>query len=137
MTRFLEFLVNHWILSGLWLVLFAALIAYINSKGAKSVSPHQATLLINKHDGVFLDVRERKDFDKGHIVDAINIPLAKLHERILELEKKKEVPIVVVCQMGQQSGEAVKALEAKGFTNVSKMAGGMGEWLVQNLPVVK
>lgn len=137
MTRFLDFLVNHWILSGLWLVLFAALIAYVNSKLGKSISPHQATLLINKQDGIFLDIRERKDFDKGHIVDALNIPLAKLHERITELDKKKEVPIVVVCQLGQQSGEAVKILEAKGFTQVSRMSGGMSEWQMQNLPVVK
>jgi rhodanese-related sulfurtransferase len=137
MTRFLEFLVNHWILSGLWLVLFAALIAYMNSKQGKTVTPHQATLLINKQNGVILDVRERKDFDKGHIVDAINIPLAKLHERITELEKKKDVPIVVVCQAGQQSGEAVKALEAKGFAQVSRMSGGLSEWQMQNLPLVK
>ena len=98
-------------------------------KSGKSVSPHQATLLINRQDGVFLDIRERKDFDKGHIVDAINIPLAKLHERITELEKKKDVPIVVVCQMGQQSGEAVKALEAKGidFVDVGTSGGVHGE----------
>ncbi len=137
MTRFLEFFVDHWILSGLWLVLFTALIAYINSKLGKSLSLHQATLLVNKDDGVFLDVRERKDFERGHIVDSINIPLAKLHERITELDKKKELPIIVVCQVGHQSSEAVKALQAKGFTNVSKMAGGITEWQVQNLPLVK
>lgn len=137
MTRFLEFLVNHWILSGLWAALFATLMFYINSKAGKTVSPQQATLLINKHDGIFLDVRERKDFDKGHIVEAINIPLAKLHERITELDRKKECPIVVVCQAGQQSGEAVKALEAKGFAHVSRMSGGMNEWQLQNLPVVR
>lgn len=137
MTRFVEFLTNHWILAGLWLALFATLIAYLNSKSGKSISPHQATLLINRQDGVFLDIRERKDFDKGHIVDAINIPLAKLHERITELEKKKDVPIVVVCHTGQTAGEAVKALEAKGFTQVSRMSGGMNEWQLQNLPLVK
>jgi rhodanese-related sulfurtransferase len=137
MTRFLEFVINHWILSGLWVVLFGTLIAYINSKSGKSVTPQQATLLINRENGVFLDIRERKEYEKGHIVDAINIPLAKLHERVVELDKKKELPIVVVCQMGQHSGEAVKALEAKGFTQVSKMSGGMAEWHTQNLPVVK
>jgi len=137
MTRFLEFLVNHWILSGLWAALFATLMFYVNSKLGKTVSPQQATLLVNRHNGIFLDVRERKDFEKGHIVDAVNIPLAKLHERITELDKKKELPIVVVCQMGQQSGTAVKALEAKGFAQVVRMAGGMNEWQLQNLPVVK
>lgn len=137
MTRFLEFFINHWILSGLWVVLFGALIAYINAKSGKGITPHQATLLINRENGVFLDIRERKDFEKGHIVDAINIPLAKLHERIVELDKKKDLPVVVVCQMGQQSAAAVKALEAKGFTKVSRMSGGISEWLVQNLPLVK
>jgi rhodanese-related sulfurtransferase len=137
MTRFLEFLLEHWILSGLWIALFGTLIAYINGKSGKSVSPQAATLLINREDGLFLDVRDRKDFEKGHIVDAVNIPLAKLHERAVELDKKKEVPIVVVCQMGGQSGDAVKALEAKGFTRVSRMSGGMSEWLAQSLPIVK
>src|SRR5688572_4051174 len=137
MARFLDFLVNHWILSGLWLAIATMLLAYLNSKTAKSVSPQAAAILVNKADGTFLDIRERKDFEKGHIVDAINIPLAKLHERIAELEKKKETPLIVVCQMGHHSGEAVKILQAKGFTTVFKMFGGMNEWSLQNLPVVK
>jgi rhodanese-related sulfurtransferase len=137
MARFFDFVVDHWILSGLWLAIATLLLAYLNSKTAKSVSPQAAALLVNRADGTFLDIRERKDFEKGHIVDALNIPLAKLHERITELEKKKETPIIVVCQMGHQSGEAVKILQAKGFTTVFKMFGGMAEWHAQNLPVVK
>jgi len=137
MTRFLEFLVNHWILSGLWAALFAVLMFYINSKQGKGISPQQATMLINKHEGIVLDIRERKDFEKGHLVDAINIPLAKLNERVVELDKKKEMPIIVVCQLGQQSADAVKALEARGFAKVFRMSGGMNEWQLQNLPVVK
>ena len=137
MARFLDFLVTHWILSGLWLAIATLLLAYLNSKTAKSVSPQAAAILVNKADGAFLDIRERKDFEKGHIVDAINIPLAKLQERITELEKNKETPLIVVCQMGHHSGEAVKILQAQGFTTVYKMFGGMSEWNAQNLPVVK
>ena len=136
MTRFLDFLIAHWILAGLWLGLATILLAYINSKAAKSVSPQAAAILVNRADGVFLDIRERKDFEKGHIVDAINIPLAKLSERIGELEKNKTTPVIVVCQMGHQSGDAVKLLQAKGFAHVIKMFGGMSEWHTQNLPVV-
>jgi rhodanese-related sulfurtransferase len=137
MTRFLEFLINHWILTGLWLALFGTLIAYLSAKSARSVSPQQATLLVNRQNGVIVDVRERKDFEKGHIVDAINIPLAKLADRSIELEKHKESPVIVVCGMGQHSGAAVKTLESKGFTNACKMSGGMAEWLAQSLPIVK
>lgn len=137
MARFLEFLITHWILTGLWLAVFGALVAYLISKSARSVSPQQATFLVNRENGVILDIRERKDFEKGHIVDAVNIPFAKLEERSIELEKRKTAPVIVVCNMGQHSGAAVKLLEAKGFTQVSKMSGGMNEWLVQNLPIVK
>lgn len=137
MARFLEFLLNHWILSGLWFAIAIALLAYINSKIVKSLGVHQATLLINREDGVVLDVRERKDFEKGHIVDAVNIPLAKLSERASELDKKKEHPIIVVCQYGTHSGEAVKVLQGLGFTKVNKMHGGISEWQGQNLPLVK
>src|SRR5690606_26584037 len=80
MIRFLEFLGNHPILSGLWLVLCAALLAYLKSKSARSVTPQQATMLVNRENGIVVDIRERKDYERGHIVDAINIPLAKLNE---------------------------------------------------------
>lgn len=137
MARFFEFLVDHWILTGLWLVLANLLLFYLKSKSGKTVTAQQATMLVNRQDGVIVDIRDRKDFEKGHVVGAINIPLAKLHERITELEKYKERPLIVVCGMGHSSGEAVKALEAKGFTQVSKMTGGMAEWHSQSLPVVR
>ncbi len=136
MGRFLEFLVNHWILASLWLVIFIALIVYLQKKAGKTVSTHEATRLINQEDGVILDIRDKKVFDKGHIVNAINIPLTKLDERMVELEKNKNNPLIVVCQMGHQSGEAVKKLEAKGYLQVSRMTGGMTEWQTQGLPLV-
>ena len=137
MDRFLEFLLNHWILSGLWLGIFVTLVLYLKAKTASALSPHQATLLVNRQNGVILDIRDNKAFDGGHIVDAVNIPLAKLKERLKELEKFRDKPLVVVCQMGHQSGEAVKLLEENGFANVSRMKGGMTEWQTQGLPAVK
>jgi rhodanese-related sulfurtransferase len=137
MARFIEFLLAHWALSGLWLALAASLLVYLNSKSGTSLSPHQTVALVNNEEGVVLDVRERKDFEKGHIVDAVNIPLGKLADRISELEKRKDNPIIVVCQFGQQSGEAVKILHAKGFAKANKMAGGLAEWQTQNLPLVR
>ncbi len=137
MEKIFEFLLNHWILSGLWLGIVVTLILYIKAKAGSALSPQQATLLVNRQDGVILDIRDKKAFEAGHIVDAVNIPLAKLGERSSELEKFREMPLVVVCNMGQQSGEAVKLLEEKGFTEVSRMSGGMTEWSSQGLPTVK
>ncbi len=136
MGRFLEFLLNHWVLTSLWVVIFISLIAYMQKKAGKTVGTHETTRLINQENGVVLDIRDKKVFDKGHIVNAINIPLAKLDERMVELEKNKNKPLIVVCQMGHQSGEAVKKLEAKGYSQVSRMTGGMTEWQTQGLPSV-
>ena len=137
MDQFIEFLLNHWILSGLWLAIVITLVVYLKAKAGNSVSPHGATLLVNREDGVILDIRDTKAFEGGHVVDAINIPLAKLGERIKELDKFREKPLVVVCQMGHQSGDAVKILEENGFSAVSRMSGGMTEWQTQSLPTVK
>jgi len=136
MQRFIEFFTNHWILTSLWVVIFIALVAYLKKKAGKTVGIHEATRLINQDDGVILDIRDKKVFAKGHIVNAINIPLAKLDERITELEKNKNNPLIVVCQMGHQSGEAVKKLEVKGYAQVSRMTGGITEWQTQGLPLV-
>lgn len=137
MARFYEFLIHHWGLSGLWLALAAALLAYMGSRSSGSLSPNQTVALVNREEGVVLDVRDRKDFEKGHIVDAINIPLARLPERIAELEKQKSNPVIVVCQFGQSAGEAVKLLQANGFARANKLAGGLAEWQAQNLPIVR
>ena len=93
--------------------------------------------LVNRENAVVLDLRDRKDFDTGHIVDSLNIPYAALESRLGELEKYRERPLVIACRMGQHAGAAGTLLRKKGFTNVSRLTGGIAEWRNQNLPVVK
>lgn len=137
MAQFVEFLSNHLVLSGMWLVTVAALFFHLQRKSARAVGPQQAVALINKSDGVVVDVRDKKEFDGGHIVDSINIPLAKLSQRMTELNKHKEKPVVVVCKMGQHSGEACKTLQQAGYSQVFKLAGGLTEWKAQSLPLIQ
>ena len=137
MAQLIEFIGNHWALSGMWLLLIGAVIFQLQSNAAKSVGPQQAVMLINRSDAVVVDVRDKKDFDSGHIVDARNIPLTKLDQRIAELEKFKDKPIVVVCKMGQQSSEACNKLKTAGYSQVTKLGGGITEWKAQSLPLVQ
>jgi rhodanese-related sulfurtransferase len=137
MAQFLEFIGNHWILSGIWLVLIIGVFYQLKSGASKSVGPQQAVMLINRSDAVVVDVRDKKEFDNGHIVDAINIPLTKLDQRMAELEKHKEKPIVVVCKMGQHSSDACNKLTTAGYAQVVKLGGGITEWKAQSLPLVQ
>ncbi len=137
MAQFIEFIGNHLVLSSMWLVTAGAIFYYQQRTGSSSVGPQQAVMLINRKDGIVLDVREKKEFDTGHIVDAINIPLAKLKQRLPELKKYKEKPVIVACKLGQHSSEAAKQLQADGFAEVYRLSGGVTEWKAQSLPLIQ
>lgn len=137
MAQFVEFLGNHLFLAGLWIVLVLAVFLQLKSRASKSVGPQQAVMLINRSDAVVVDVRDKKEFESGHIVDAINIPLSKLDQRITELEKHKDKPVVVVCKMGQHSSEACNKLLSAGYEKVVKLGGGITEWKAQSLPLIQ
>ena len=136
MAQFLEFIGNHLLLSSLWLVSFAAIVFYHQRTGSKGVGPQQAVMLINRSDAIVVDVRDKKEFEAGHIVDSINIPLAKIDQRITELKKHQEKPVIVVCKLGQHSGEAAKKIQEAGHEQVFKLSGGVTEWKAQSMPLV-
>lgn len=136
MDQVIEFVTNHWELVLAFVVTLAALIYTESRKGGKSVSTHVATGMINKEDAVVVDIRSQKDFGNGHIRGAINIPYADFDKRMDELEKHKEQPVIIVCNIGQTSGAVTKKLKNAGF-NAARLRGGITEWKGQNLPVVK
>ncbi|MEQ8857025.1 MAG: rhodanese-like domain-containing protein [Pseudomonadales bacterium] len=137
MQRFFEFIGNHPFLVGTFVVLLALFIRNETRRGGRSVSPQQLVDLVNREDAVVVDIRERKEYQAGHIVDAVNIPNANLESRVDELKKFRERPIVIICKIGQNAGAAGTLLRKRGFENVSRLTGGMAEWRNQNLPVVK
>ena len=77
------------------------------------------------------------DYRQGHIVESINLPLAKLPERIAELERYRDKPVVLVCKFGQSANGAAKSLKENGFTRVFKLGGGISEWQGSQLPLVR
>lgn len=136
MDRLFEFIANHWELVGMFAFFVVALFWDNNKRSGQSVSPAEATIKINSENALVLDIRDTKDFSAGHLANAVNIPYAKLSERLSELEKHKERPIILVCKSGQTVGVAGKMLREKGF-NAMRLSGGMMEWSNQNLPVVR
>jgi len=137
MAQFVEFFSNHLGLSAMWVISLGAIVVYHQRTGSQGVGSQQLVMLINRKDAVVVDVREKKEFESGHIVDSINVPLAKLKQRLTELKKHQEKPVVVVCKLGQHSGEAAKTLLEAGHTEVYKLNGGLTEWKAQSLPLIQ
>ncbi|ABP81702.1 rhodanese family protein [Streptococcus pneumoniae] len=136
LANLIEFVSNHYVLSSLFVALLILLFITETRKGGKSLSNRELTALVNSGEGVVLDVRAKKEFDAGHIVDALNIPYEKLVSRTGELEKHKAKTIIVVDAMGQHAGTACRELQKAGFT-AAKLSGGISSWRGDNLPVVK
>ncbi len=86
----------------------------------KQVNVDQARALVENH-SIIIDVRERYEFERGHIKGATNIPLSELRDRIDEIPKDK--PVYLHCRTGQRSYNAVMALQNKGFQNVINITG--------------
>lgn len=75
-----------------------------------------------KAEGVtLLDTRTGGEYRRGHIENAINIPLDKLRENLSSLDKSK--PVFVNCQSGLRSYIACRILSQKGF-KCYNLAGG-------------
>lgn len=70
---------------------------------------------------VIIDVREKNEFANGHLVNAMNIPLSELRERMEEIPT--DVPVYVHCRSSQRSYNAVMALQNSGFNNVVNISG--------------
>jgi len=135
--QYIDFVVHHYILVGLFAALLAAFIASELQRAGKAVSPQGLTALINSHNALVLDVRDAAEFRQGHITGSQNLPYAKVAERLEELKKELDRPIVVVCKMGQAAGGVTQQLKAAGLTRVYKLDGGISNWKSQSMPLVK
>lgn len=132
-----EFVGNHYLLSLAFLVVLTLLIVTEGRKAGRALSTQQATNLINRENAIVLDLRPKKDFSAGHIIDAINIPFDSLTKRMSELDKYKGKPLLLICANGQHSGPCAKQLKAAGHDNVSRLNGGISSWRADSLPLVK
>lgn len=70
-----------------------------------------------------VDVRAKTEYEAGHIEWAINMPVADLRTRFIELDRKK--PVVLICSTGIRSSLGASLLKQHGFEDIFNVAGGM------------
>ncbi len=78
------------------------------------------------HGQTVLDVRDRSEWDEGHIKGAKHIPYYFVEERCGELDSSG--PLVVICAGGQRSTIACSILQKQGFKQLLNVLGGMDTW---------
>jgi SulP family sulfate permease len=73
-----------------------------------------------------IDVREPREFQRGHIPRAELMPFTSLLTSRLDLP---DVPLIVfVCRSGRRSERAARLFQQKGYSQVAVLQGGMLAW---------
>lgn len=140
MKVLIDFLMAHWGLSLIFIGFLGFLVVDFmqnNHSGGTNLSPEEVTHLINRKKAVFVDLRDEDSFKKGHVVNAIPMPLQALIENPDQLKKYKDRPIVLACFLGRSCMKAVPILREKGYDQIYTLAGGMKAWNDAKLPVVR
>ena len=137
MFEFTLFVFDNWFFS---VPFFLFLVLYFSAemkRGGKRLSHIELTKMVNKENAILVDVRDREDFEKGHITNAKNIPYKDFDKRLEELNKYKEAPIITICAMGRNAALSAEKLQKHGFLKTYVLKGGLASWQQESLPLVK
>ncbi|SDJ82428.1 rhodanese-like domain-containing protein [Natronincola ferrireducens] len=75
---------------------------------------------------VILDVRNEKEYNKGHLENAFLLPLKELKARRTELDEGNIY--LVYCDNGKNSKKASRFLAESGYPRVYTLVGGYKKW---------
>ena len=132
---------RHYILSALFVLCLVMLIythIRIMLSPVKAISSGKATDLINNANAVPVDLRTDKEFAAGHITGAVNLPVKLVNEgNFGAIDRYRNVPLVIVDQSGVSSFDAARTIRKAGFPEVYALAGGIGAWTDERMPLVK
>jgi rhodanese-related sulfurtransferase len=138
MQQYLDFVLAHPFLFAALAVVVLLIIAnevHGNLTGGKRLSIPDAVRLINDREPLILDIRPAADFKRSHLLNAINIPAAKIADRASELGRDKARPILIYDALGGSAGEAANQLKKLGYAEAYPLRGGINSWLGASLPV--
>jgi rhodanese-related sulfurtransferase len=83
-----------------------------------------------------LDVRSRREFQRGHVPGAVHRPFWLLPFRT-DVPFRRDEPMVIYCGHGPRAWFAASALRCKGYGRVSYLTGHMAAWQRANLPITR
>ncbi|XP_028290456.1 thiosulfate:glutathione sulfurtransferase isoform X2 [Gouania willdenowi] len=113
-----------------------------HSADSVSVVTHlQLKNMLSTGDIQLFDVRNPEEYEAGHILKAINIPLSNLEESLklspehfeqkfrVKAPEKDDTNIVFQCRSGRRSATALEIANQLGFTRARHYKGGYIEWV--------
>ena len=135
-AMYIEFMTEYWYLFAMLLVT-VFLLSIQGTGTSATITPAQLPQLQARENAVIVDVNETEKFRTGHISRAVNIPFSVLGDSLNKLKKYQKKTIVLTCDTGNTSKKAMAVLKKNEFSDIYLLAGGLGAWRKENLPLEK
>ena len=98
----------------------------------KTIDYETAKDFVDNSQALLIDVRTYEEYEKGHIEEAINVPLDTISEATIKAVTIDQLDnIIVYCESGERSKEAAIKILELGYTNVYDL-GSMDNWETDN-----
>ena len=111
-------------------------IEYVQEKYTE-VTASQARHIIDTRDPLVLDVRTPAEYKRGHLENAVLLPVQVLQQNLGRLAAYKDQDILIYCATGNRSTVASKILIDDGFNRIINLRHGIVDWYRHNLPIVQ
>jgi len=133
----LDFLLDHIFLIALVTISGLLLIFpnIVSGGRGKTITSKNSVLMMNRQPSFLIDVRGEQDFKLGHLHNANNIKLEDIPDKINIIKRHSKKLIVVYCQNGIKSQQAVNMIINLGLYNVVSIEGGINAWIKEQLPI--
>jgi rhodanese-related sulfurtransferase len=106
-----------------------------STQSTVTIDPKTLASLRNQAAVTLVDVREPLEFVGEHIADAYSIPLSRFSPS--QLPQSPDKTLVLYCQSGNRSGNALQQLKGAGVEGIIHLQGGLAAWKQAGLPTVK
>jgi rhodanese-related sulfurtransferase len=82
-----------------------------------------------------IDVREKHEYDRGHVPNALHIPMSIVPLRVQDIKgERNSDPVWIICESGARSWQVSEYLTRQGVS-VINVDGGTSAWKASGLPV--
>ena len=113
---------------------FLAIVEAARQEIAECEPTDLRTMMEDEQPLVVLDVRERHEFEAGHLQGAIHLGKGVIERDIEKHGLSDDARIVLYCGGGYRSAIAAKSLQDMGWTNVASLWGGWRGIQAEGLP---
>ena len=93
-------------------------------KRVKEATPQQVADLLRAGDIQLADVREKNEWDEGHLPDAVHLPKSYLEQWAEDRIPDKDKTTILYCAGSVRSAMAADTLAQLGYSHVISMSGG-------------